>query len=274
MKMTNRNILQIVILFFSAIFFVGCQKVINIDLKDSEPVIVIEGEVNEGDSVHRVTISKSVKFSNLNSFPAVQNAIVTLYDDNGNSELLTEYSNGEYLSTQFKVKGVEGRTYTLVVEVDGKTYKASSKIPSKVNLDDILLIDNNFAGGGAKTPVPIRKDPAGIQNNYLFDLYIMRSKDNLGWVRDSGVLVLDDVYSDGVITQQPIFGTIRSFKPGDSIRMTMKCIDRNIYKYFYSLSLNGPNGSATPANPISNISGGCLGYFSAQTKQTLQKLVK
>ena len=252
---------------------VSCQKVIDIDLKDSEPVIVIEGEVNEGDSLHTIVISKSVKFGATNSFPWVQGAVVTLSDNFGNSEVLVEVSEGKYSSTQFKVKGVQGRTYYLKALVEGKTYESESTIPYKVNLDDIFLIDNNFEGNGAKTPVPIRLDPAGIQNNYLFDLYIMRSKDNLGWVRDSGVLVLDDVYSDGVITQQPIFGTIRSFKPGDSIRMTMKCIDRNIYKYFYSLSLNGPNGSSTPANPVSNISGGCLGYFSAQTKQTLQKLV-
>ena len=272
--MIHRNRLQIIILFFTALFFVGCEKVINIDLKDSEPVFVIEGEVNEGDSLHTIKISKSVKFGDLNSFPNVQNASVTLSDDNGNTELLTELSNGEYKSSQFKIKGIEGRTYTLVVEVEGKTFRATSKIPYKVNLDDILLIDNNFAGNGDKIPVPIRKDPAGIQNNYLFDLYIKRVKDNNVWVRDSSILVLDDVYSDGVITQQPIFGTIRAFSPQDSIKITMKCIDRNIYKYFYSLSLNGPNGSATPANPISNFSGGALGYFSAQTKQTLQKIVE
>ncbi len=252
---------------------VSCQKVINIDLKDSEPVIVIEGEVNEGDSLHTIVISKSVKFGATNSFPWVKGAVVTLSDNIGNSEVLSEVTDGKYSSTEFKIKGVQGRIYSLKVEVEGKTFIASSTIPYRVNLDDIQLIDNNFEGNGAKTPVPVRQDPFGVQNNYLFDLYILRSKDNLGWVRDSGVLVLDDVYSDGVKTQQPIFGTISSFKPGDSIRITMKCIDRNIYKYFYSLSLNGPNGAATPANPISNFSGGCLGYFSAQTKQTLEKIV-
>jgi hypothetical protein len=267
-----KNILKISFLL-TTLTLVSCQKVIDIDLKDSDPVIVIEGEVNEGDSLHTILVSKSVKFGTANTFPWVKGAVVTLSDAVGNSEVLTEVTDGKYSSTQFKIKGVQGRAYYLKVEVDGKTYESTSTIPYKVNLDDILLIDNNFEGNGAKTPVPVRQDPAGIQNNYLFDLYIMRSKDNLGWVRDSGVLILDDVYSDGVTTQQPIFGTISSFKPGDSIKMTMKCIDRNIYKYFYSLSLNGPNGSATPANPVSNISGGCLGYFSAQTKQTLSKFV-
>lgn len=268
-----KNSLKISFLF-AILTLVSCQKVIDIDLKDSEPVYVIEGEVNEGDSLHAIYITKSVKFGSNNTFPNVSGAIVIIADDLGNSEVLKEEKAGKYVSSEFKIKGMVGRTYSLKVLVNGKTFESTSRIPTKVSLDDILMIDNNFAGNGAKSPVPVRFDPAeGKPNNYLFDLYIKRMKDDKGWVRDSGVLILDDVYSDGVITQQPIFGSIRFFSPGDSIKMTMKCIDRDIYKYFYSLSLNGPNGAATPANPVSNITGGCLGYFSAQTKQTLVKLV-
>jgi hypothetical protein len=44
-------------------------------------------------------------------------------------------------------------------------------------------------------------------------------------------------------------------------------IDEAVYKYWYSLHFNGGDGGniATPANPVTNISGGALGYFSAQT---------
>ncbi len=267
-----KNSLKISFLF-AILTLVSCQKVIDIDLKDSEPVYVIEGEVNEGDSLHAIYITKSVKFGSNNTFPNVSGAIVIIADDLGNSEVLKEEKAGKYVSSEFKIKGMVGRTYSLKVLVNGKTFESTSRIPTKVNLEDISFTPNNFEGNNAKSPVPVRYDPQDIQNNYLFDLYILRSKDNLGWVRDSGIILLDDVYSNGVKTQQPIFGSIRFFSPGDSIKMTMKCIDRNVYKYFYSLSLNGPNGAATPANPVSNISGGCLGYFSAQTKQTLVKLV-
>ena len=267
------NNFQIVALLLSTLLFVSCEKVIDIDLKDSKSSIVIEGEINEGDSLHTIRITKSSLFGGSNTFPNVKGAVVTISDDQGNSEVLTEVSEGIYSSTQFKVKGVEGRTYSLNVESEGKVYTSSSTIPKRVNLDYILLIDNNFAGNGAKTPVPVRQDPAGIQNNYLFKLYIKRAKDDLGWVKDSSIIILDDVYSDGIETQQPLFGTIRAFMPKDSVRVTMMCVDRSVYKYFFSFSLNG-QGVASPANPISNISGGALGYFSAQTKQTLQKIVE
>jgi len=47
-------------------------------------------------------------------------------------------------------------------------------------------------------------------------------------------------------------------------------IDYPVYKYFFSLenSATGENQSATPANPVSNIKGGALGYFSVQTIQS------
>jgi hypothetical protein len=49
----------------------------------------------------------------------------------------------------------------------------------------------------------------------------------------------------------------------------MYCIDKNVYNYFFSLlQVTGNNGgfqSASPDNPITNISGGALGYFSAHT---------
>jgi hypothetical protein len=46
---------------------------------------------------------------------------------------------------------------------------------------------------------------------------------------------------------------------GDSIYVTQMTIDRQVYNYLYELSTGQYNG----ANPHSNISGGCLGYFAA-----------
>ena len=50
----------------------------------------------------------------------------------------------------------------------------------------------------------------------------------------------------------------------------MQNIDPVVYKYWFSLSQNatGETQSASPANPVSNIKGGALGYFSAHTIST------
>ena len=55
----------------------------------------------------------------------------------------------------------------------------------------------------------------------------------------------------------------------------MECIDRPIYKYWYSLdrSATGGSGQATPSNPVTNLQGGALGYFSAHTLQSRTMIV-
>lgn len=60
----------------------------------------------------------------------------------------------------------------------------------------------------------------------------------------------------------------------DTVNVMMMCIDKSVDLYFYSLSQNGggPNASATPANPVTNIEGAVLGYFSAHTLQ-IKKVV-
>jgi hypothetical protein len=56
----------------------------------------------------------------------------------------------------------------------------------------------------------------------------------------------------------------------------MLCIDNNVFEYFKQLSgLDPTNGQPTaPTNPISNISGGALGYFSAHTTQKKKAIVQ
>lgn len=251
----------------------SCTKVIDIDLKDSEPFYVIEGGVNKGELVHTITITKSILFSETNTFPTVSGATVIISDDASpsNSEVLTEIEPGKYVTSN--LLGVEGRTYTLTVQIGEKIFTSSSTMPNQVNLDMIYFLDDSFGGAGGKVAIPIRQDPAGVQNNYKFDVEVSRFTNNSGWERDEAIQIQNDDFADGVLTQQPIFGSLGAFYANDTCRFTMTCIDKNVYKYFYSLSLNQQGGAATPANPISNISGGCLGYFTAQTKQVLEVIV-
>lgn len=251
----------------------SCTKVIDIDLKDSEPLYVIEGAINKDELVHTIAITQSVLFSETNTFPTVSGAIVTISDNAtpSNSEVLTEINPGKYVTSN--LLGVEGRTYTLTVQIGDKVFSSSSTMPNQVNLDLIFFLDDSFGGQGGKVAIPIRQDPAGVKNNYKFDVEVSRFAKNKGWERDQAILIQNDDFADGVITQQPIFGSLGAFYENDTCRFTMTCIDNNVYKYFYSLSLNQQGGAATPANPVTNITGGCLGYFTAQTKQILEVIV-
>jgi hypothetical protein len=241
----------------------GCTKVIDVDLDDAEPNYVIEGEVNGGETIHTISISKTVDFTADNNFPAVSNALVTLQDNMGNIEILTEAEPGKYKTSN--LEGVEGRTYTLTVSVDGKQFSSTSTMPSQVFIDTVVFIEGFFGPTKGKLPVPLRQDPAGIKNYYRFLQYKNGEK-------DKAIIIQDDEFSDGIVSEQPLFGQLESFQAEDTCKITLFCIDKYVHKYFFSLSQNS-GGSASPANPISNISGGCLGYFTAQTKQTVEIIV-
>ena len=60
----------------------------------------------------------------------------------------------------------------------------------------------------------------------------------------------------------------RNIKSGDRVTIEMQCIDEIVYRYWSTVKAGGGDGdgnTAAPANPITNIKGGALGYFSAHT---------
>jgi hypothetical protein len=54
------------------------------------------------------------------------------------------------------------------------------------------------------------------------------------------------------------------------------CIEKNIYKYWYSAaqSVTSHSQSGAPSNPVTNIKGGALGYFTAQTVDQKSMIVQ
>jgi hypothetical protein len=126
MKMNTRKLL---ILLAVAPLFPACKKVIDVDLNSAAPHIVIEGTMSDQPGPYFVKLSKTVNFSDANTFPTVSGALVKITDNIGTTEILTETNPGTY-STSSALIGIVGRTYTLTVNSEGKEYSASSAISS------------------------------------------------------------------------------------------------------------------------------------------------
>jgi len=262
MKLTISNIFSI--LLCSAMIFTSCQKVIDVDLNDSNPQFVIEANLVDDGTPCVVDITKTVNFDESNSFPGVTNATVTLNDDVGNSETLQMTSSGHYTSST--ITGVQGRTYTLNVNVDGKTFNAVSSLPYKINLDSAWVDSLSFFGSNTYSVYPQYRDSIDIKNFYRFKLFV---NDTL----DKNIFVEDDAFTDGRIVTIPLFGEIE-IESGDTLRLQMMCIDKPTYLFFFSLSSVQNGSTGAPANPLSNFSGGCLGYFSAHTFEEKTLIVR
>jgi len=155
----------------------------------------------------------------------------------------------------------------LTIHLGNETFTATSTMPQPVNLDSMYVSTARLSND--KNVTVMYRDPAGIANYYHFIQYVNGRK-------EESIFVEDDEFTDGqrVKTQLDYNNSTdnpaRNIKTGDSVRIDMICNDAAVYKFWYSLNngATGANESASPSNPVSNISGGVIGYFSAQTIQS------
>ncbi|MBC7948934.1 MAG: DUF4249 domain-containing protein [Chitinophagaceae bacterium] len=260
------------ILFLSVILLTSCEKVINLDLDSGEKKYVIEGVLTDQPGTTKVLISQTKDFDEDNNFPGVPGATVSITESGGTTTLLTPTSSGVYEAPN--LVGVVGKDYTLSVSVNGSSFTAVSTMSTRVNLDSIFVTDEFLFTDTRKIVNAVYKDPPGRGDNYRFIQYVNRVKENK-------VLVQNDDYTDGRMVTAKLFyfsddeddvGIINS---GDTVRIDMLCIDPAVFRYWFSLdrSATGGSGQATPSNPVSNLQGGALGYFSAHTLQTKSMVV-
>ncbi len=249
----------------------SCTKEIELDLNSSNSKYVVEAELPQN-QVATITITKTVNFSDANNFPPIKGADVTITDNLGVTEKLIEMASGIY-KTQ-KMKGEEGKTYSLSIKTDGQTFMAKSTMPTATKLTGLKTPVSIFKRPGSKVDLynilPQFIDPETIGNNYRF----IQTRNN---EVDKSLILANDNVGNGEPNTRPIISRDFDIKLGDNITVEMRCLDKAAYDYFFSLNSinpNGPGGGTTPTNPVTNLSGGALGYFSAYTVQKLSTTVK
>jgi hypothetical protein len=241
----------------SLLAFSACKKVININLNSTTPQYVVMGNVVDQPGPYLVTITKSINFDQDNVFPTVSGAVVVITDITANQvDTLTETSPGNY-NTHI-ISGTSGHTYKLYVNTAGNIFTASSTMPALITLDSLYTQPSPF-GGSHPQLVPVYTDPVLKGVNYHYYHFVEYKNDT----ESTDVLVRNDALINGQVTKQNIGGD--ELNPGDSVALYMECIDSGVYTYFSTLRLTENQNSATPANPLTNLTGGALGYFSAHT---------
>ena len=252
----------------TALLFDSCQKTVHLDLNNAAPQLVIQGEVTNDPGPYTVTINKSTAFYADNTFPPISGAVVKISDDQGVTDSLTETAAGSY--STHTLQGSPGRTYTLSVFTGNNNYSAVSTMPAPVNLDSVTFQTSAFDTKQINA-IPNFQDPLGVKNFYQFIEYINGVK----FTKD--VFVFSDRLSDGKYSTRALRADSSYFKVGDQLEVKMYCIDENVYNYFNQLDQSSGTGAfnttASPANPVSNISDGAYGYFSAHTTQSKEVTV-
>jgi hypothetical protein len=259
-----KKILPIGIL--SLVLLSSCEKVIDIDLSKVEKKYVIEAILTDAPGA-KVIITQTKDFDQDNTFPGISGATVTITEAGGATTTLSETTAGVYEAPA--LAGTSGKTYLLNVNIAGKVFTASTTMPQKINMDTVYITDEFFFGGTRKIVNVENNDPPGFGNSYRFIQYVNNK-------REDQIMIRNDEYSDGRKVVSKLFyfsdDEDKKIKSGDIVRVDFLCISPDMYKYWYSLDRSatgsGSGGQATPANPVSNMRGGALGYFSAHTIQT------
>lgn len=260
------NLKQIITLFSIVFLFSSCEEVIELNLDTAAEKYVIEALLTDHDNGARVLISKTKSYSTSNNFVGVTGAIVEIEDALGNVTRLTEISKqGVYLNAT--LKGKPTQTYKLKVTIGTQTFTSSCTMPALVRLEDVYPYELSLFDGPRWFTHARYTDPIGVKNYYRFIEY----KNS---IYTKSIMASNDEFTDGKTVTQTIFPyefTEESkLKKGDKIRLEFLTIAEPVYKYWFSVD-NGAQGvinSAAPANPVSNIKGGAIGYFSAHTIQS------
>lgn len=238
---------------------VSCEKVINVKLNSSASQYVVIGNVDNGSGPYSVSITKSVDFQQSNTFPGVSGATVVITDQTaGISDTLTEDMAGHYIT--HSLTGIEGHTYHLYINVNGELFTSTSTMPARVRLDSLYQQPAEFGDG--VSIVPVYTDPAGVRNFYHFIEYIDGKQTKELYYRSDRV-------GDGQTLRVPLnLGADTAMHTGSTVTVDLQSIDSAMYQYYRTLDETIAQSAASPANPVTNITGVKLGYFSAHAVDT------
>lgn len=286
------------ILFF-CILFSGCEKNFNIQLKNNEPPLVVEGYINnEMADYNYVILSKTqilsdnsmtsipVKGASVNITSGIRNDNGTITWDRNSTITLKESSlpgisvnSGEGIYTDPNLttnpskalKGEPGKYYLLEIESEGRSYSSVTTllepIPIQLSTGDRYTGDDGISRGRINVHF---RDPDTLGNRMLFFWKDMYNQDSFGWGSlgtPKRMTFSDEINNNNYIRLTHSYGFIK----GDKITYLVAHVTREVFAFWdsYNKAVDEIGLLAIPQPLTSNIQGedvtGCFSGFSIST---------
>ena len=253
-------------LLFLVITFIGCEKVIDVDLDTAPPKLVVEASINwykntTGNEQFIKLTTTTDYFSS--TIPNVSGATVFITNSSGTVFNFVEVTEpGIYVCNHFEP--VINENYTLTIVYNGETFTASEKL---LATPEITRIEQNNEGGILGDEIEVRFFYDDIPNEANY--YLQQIDDPYKVIPEFGVL------EDRFFQNNELFGLYFSedLKSGDELTFTLNGITENHYNYMnILLSISGSNGGSPFQTPPATVRGNiinqtnfdnfALGYFS------------
>lgn len=277
---------KIVLLYvlFPLIFLVSCSREDYVKSVDGESKIVVEGWIEQGD-VPQVILSRSIPINaTIDSTTIfdyfIRSAKVTV-SDGENEEVLNLRSNKDrvppYVYYGSKIIGEVGKTYALKIEYLNRVIKATTKIPSVVDIKSAEYIKENVADTIGFVHLKFN-DPVLEKNYYQIEtrldkvepVFVPALYGNLNDENFISPLVSLQVNRGVYVLSKTKYKPY--FKDGDLIFVKLRTMSKDGFDFWNSWQNEIVNGRSPifPANTSlrSNIEGG-IGIWEGYGQSTI-----
>jgi hypothetical protein len=246
----------------------SCEDVIEMNLNSSGPQLVIEGII-EPDSVCEIYLSYTGDYFANDTIIAINNALVSIEDNAGNSEVLSLAGNGIYRGQQ--LFGKENVDYTLTVTIDGKNYTGRANLLTKPHIYNVL---------------PKFSDGFGLKHKdaYILDLEFEASPDPesyylIKYYDEDGSQEFVSIEGKYLTSNDTVKYTspFRRFTKGEKVGIEINAVDFNTYNYYRQLNevtRSSLRSSSAPYNPVSNMGTNVLGCFTALAGNRIDVMIE
>ncbi|HET8810104.1 MAG TPA: DUF4249 domain-containing protein [Flavobacteriaceae bacterium] len=227
------------LLLVSILLFTSCEEVVMPDLETTEPRLVIEAvmekEIFDNGFGYRSYVRLTLTAPYFaNQVPVVENATVSVTDENGQVYEFLYDENGYYYPANPII--IENNLeYTLKIVYENQVYTTVQNLAETVPL---LYVEQNNDGGFSNDVIELKaffEDPLGEENYYLYAG--LSQKGNL-------FDAINDEFFDG--NQIFVFFSLDELEAGDEVLFRLMGIDREAYNYYFSLLLQ----TEAPAGPF------------------------
>ena len=258
--------IHFITLILLAMAFTNCEDVIDVDLNDAEPRLVIDASIKwvKGTPGNDQMIRLSTTTGYFNDvIPYVSGATIVVTDENNNTfNFIEDPDTGDYYCSDFIP--VLNANYSIIVSLNGETYTANEILKP---VPDIDFIEQSNDGGFTGEDIEIKAyftDNGATDDFYLF-----------GFIPSYAAIPTYDVAEDEFFQGNQIFGLFSSedLSSEDDVDIFIAGISERYYNYLNILiSIAGSNGGSPFQSPPATVRGNfvnstnqdnyALGYFS------------
>ena len=153
---------KLAILFVGFVLIGSCVDRINIEVPDGGSVLVVDGLITDEPGPYTVELTRASKLdADLNFRKFVTAKSVAIFDNLGNSEVLTEVEQGIYKTKPNGIRGIAGREYHVRVETRaGEIFESVPEMIKPVGKIDSVYYE------------AVSFQPADAPTEYGFDIYM------------------------------------------------------------------------------------------------------